>query len=160
MTGRPWNAGMSIAAVLFLLVGIYLGVRVWTTVREVLSPAPAAALASAAGVSDKVETAGQRDELLASVTDPSRDPFHAPPRRWRPPPRVQPKPKSVALPVLRMILFDTIRPEVQLEVDGSNSGRLEVGSTFRGWTVVSISVKKVVVSKDGETHTLRLRSTP
>ena len=160
MNGRSRDLRATVAAVLFLLTGLYLAARVWETAREVLRPATIAAAVPAEAASGAVEAARTRDARVAAVTPPSRDPFHAPPRRWRPPPRAKEKPKAEAPPRVRMILYDAVHPEVQIEVDGRISGRLAAGNSFAGWTVVSISENAVVVSKDGKTHTLRLRSKP
>jgi hypothetical protein len=56
-----------------------------------------------------------------------------------------------------MILYDQLSPEVQISVGDDLSGRLKIGQSFRGWTVVSISARSCVVRKDDETVTLSPR---
>jgi hypothetical protein len=155
--GSERGRALSLAAVLIILAGLYLGVRAWATVREVLSPDFGTTAAREAAPADDVKQAQAQDARLAAVSDPERDPFHAPRRTvYRPPVRAA-EPAAEAPPVIRMILFDEVSPEVQIEVEGQLSGRLKIGSAFRGWAIASISENTVVVSKDGETHTLRLR---
>lgn len=152
------NQGATVAGVLLLVAGVYLGVRAWATVREVLSPDPGEAPVPAAAAIDDVARADAMDARLETVGEPERDPFHVPPRPVVHRRVTRPaEPEAPPPPVVRMILFDEVSPEVQIEVGGRLSGRLEVGSSFGGWTVVSISENTVVVSNDEETHTLRLR---
>jgi hypothetical protein len=57
--------------------------------------------------------------------------------------------------VLRALLFDDVRPSVQLGVGGSTSDWLHRGDRFRGWQIVEINAKSVTVSTGSETVVLR-----
>jgi hypothetical protein len=158
MTPRVQRAGPGrwLANILLLIAGVYLAVRCWGAVETVLSPIPPVETASAGSGSALVEKARGLDAELASVQPPERNPLSRKVIRstWRPP---DPTPAPTQPPSLRMILYDTVSPVVQLSVNGQLSDRLHVGDTFLGWNVESITADRTVVSKDGESFSLSLR---
>jgi hypothetical protein len=156
---RRNERGSAVLTALVLAVsGIYLALRCWSAVQAMTAPPPRAEVASPEGSAALVAQAEARDGMPAQAGPPERDPFHrvrvTPPRPAR---TTRAAPAEPALPVLRMILYDEIRPEVQFSVDGDLSGRLHPGQSFRGWTVRSISTRSCVVEKDGRSLTLTPR---
>jgi hypothetical protein len=101
--------------------------------------------------------ADRRDRSLAAAGEAERDPFAPAVVARAPGPPPTPPPVVHTPPVLKLIHFDGVNPEVLLEVDGKLSGRLSVGQTFKGWAVVSISPRLVEVYKDGRTYQLTPR---
>jgi hypothetical protein len=159
MKRRRSERGAAVLTALVLAVsGIYLVFRAWTVVQTITAPPPEASVPSLEGSVASVAEAEARDGMLARIGDPERDPFNRPRVVHRSTPRTnRPAPPEPALPVLRMILYDQIRPEVQFSVGGALSGRLQPGQSFRGWTVMSISTRSCVVEKNGRTLTLTPR---
>lgn len=145
-----------ITAMVLAVAGVYLGFRTWE-VAHTATAAPAITDAPGKlGTVPLVVQAAARDTLLARVEEPERDPFR-PPRVERPRVRTKPVVREEPAPVLRMILYDQISPEVQFAVDGVLSGRLKPGQAFEGWTVMSISPRSCIVQKGDKSFTLTPR---
>lgn len=156
---RRNERGSAVLTALVLAVsGIYLAFRAWSAVQAMTAPPPRADTPPVEGSATLVARAEARDGELAQAAPPERDPFNRV-RVSRPsrPRAAQTAPAQPALPVLRMILFDEIRPEVQFSVDGDLSGRLHPGQSFEGWTVMSISTRSCVVQNGSRTLTLSPR---
>ncbi len=154
-TRKRQTGTAAVPALLLAVAGIYLVFRAWVALQSVLSPAAGTRATAVNGEAAMVRTAQARDARVDALGAPGRDPFHLPPRKYvpPPPPRAQ-EPEPLKSPVVRLLVYDKERPEVLLSLDGRSSDRLHAGETFEGWTVVSITPKSVVVSKDGETRTL------
>jgi len=96
-----------------------------------------------------------QDSLLMQLTTPDRDPFGPPranyvaPARPKPPVEVPPEPPKAVL-----LMQDATGTQVQIEVDGQTSGRMTVGSSFRGWTVTAITGSGITVKKGNHQYTL------
>lgn len=159
MSRRRNERGSAVLTALVLAVsGIYLAFRCWSAVQAMTAQPPAADVPSLEGSAVLVAKAEARDGKLTAAPPPERDPFNrVRVTRPRPERTVRQAPAEPALPVLRMILYDEIRPEVQFSVGGDLSGRLHPGQSFRGWTVQSISTRSCVVQKDGRSLTLTPR---
>jgi len=156
MSPRRKNQQGAAAVTLLVLAvsGIYLAYRAFTVVHTVLAPVPPATGGGNPGKIVLVERAEARDLALSELTDASRDPFRRVRRAPAQPTPSRPVPKAEAAPVLRMILYDQLSPEIQLSVGDDLSGRLRLGQAFSGWTVVSISPRSCTVRKNGKTLTL------
>ncbi len=159
MSGRrvSQSGGVTLAALLLLAAGCYLALRSWAAVDLVLSPQAARKATSAGAGASAVERARVRDAALAESRQPPRDPFHLPPRTAAPAARGPATAAPDLPPEVRLVLVDQVNPEVQLSSQAGLSGRLKVGQSFEGWTVVSIDRSAVVVVKDGITETLTVR---
>ena len=158
MSRRSDERGMAAMTLLVLAVaGIYLAFRGWVTVHTVLAPPTLSSESGLGNPAALVDEARRRDLALAGVGTPDRNPFSAVRARSRTVVSHPAPPPAPVLPALRMILYDQLSPEVQISVGEDLSGRLKLGQTFRGWTVVSISARSCVVRKDDETVTLSPR---
>ena len=156
MTRRPNQKGAANLAVLILAAaGLYLGFRAWTAMQTVLEPPQISGGSLDRGTVGSVSESQARDAILTEVSTPARDPFASARRRVSR--SVDRQPAAPPPPQLRMILYDQLSPEVQFAVGGELSGRLKPGQSFKGWTVISVSARSCVVSKDGETLTLTPR---
>jgi len=156
MRRRKNQQGAAAITLLVLAVsGIYLAFRAYTTVHTVLSPPAVTSGGGGMARVTLVERAEARDRTLAALEEPARDPFSRV-RRSRPHDTTyRPPPKPEVRPVLRMILYDQLSPEIQLSLGDDLSGRLRLGQSFSGWTVVSISARSCTVrNRGGETLTL------
>jgi hypothetical protein len=143
--------------VVLALTAAFLGARSWSAAQTLLVPNPSPSKVTISGRLSQLDQADTRDRLLDAVDPAGRDPFKMP----EPPrPKEGPRPRPVVTlvpPLLRLIHFDAVSPEVLLEVEGELSGRLTVGQTFKGWAVVSISPRVVEVYKNGKTYQLSPR---
>ena len=160
MRRRKRNEGGAavLTALILAVSGIYLAFRTWTAVQTMWAPAPKAVVPLSGSTLTAVSQAEARDARLAEVGEPERDPFNRVRTARRNTPRTsRPAPVPEAKPVLRMILYDQIRPEVQFSLGPHLSGRLRPGQSFLGWTVMSISTRSCLISKDGQTLTLTPR---
>lgn len=145
-----------VTAMILAVAGIYLCFRAWSVAHTAAAlPVPADSPGQLGAIPIVVQ-ATARDSLLAKVGEPERDPFEGP-RVQRSRTRTTPVVREEPPPVLRMILYDQISPEVQFAVDGTLSGRLKPGQSFSGWTVMSISPRSCIVQKDDRTLTLTPR---
>lgn len=148
----------TVSVLMLAAAGMYLLVRSWTAVHVVMAPPVTPTPSGGLGQVPLVAEAQARDEVLSRVETPERDPFRAARTTFRRPVRnTPPPPAEEPPPALSMVLYDQVSPEVQFSVDGAYSGRLKVGQSFRGWTVMSISSRSCVVAKNGKTFTLSSR---
>lgn len=152
---RNQEGAAAITLLVLAVAGIYLVFRAYTSVHTVLSPTLPDTGPTGGGKVTLVERAEARDRTLASLGEPTRDPFSRVRRAPTHGTRTRPVPKPEAAPVLRMILYDQLSPEIQLSVGNDLSGRLRLGQSFSGWTVVSISARSCTV-RNGEGKKLTL----
>ena len=105
-----------------------------------------------------VMDAARGDSLIRNASAARRNPFGAPVSRVVPGPRVtkpvEPPPEPVKPPRVMLFMQDEGSTVVQLEVEGEASGRMGVGSSFRGWTITSITESAVTVVKENSRFNL------
>lgn len=100
-----------------------------------------------------VPDAARGDSLIKSVSGAVRNPFQPPVARstGTPTPRrpavTTPPPAPVNPPRILLLMQDGSSTIVQMEVDGEQSPRMAEGSSFRGWTITSISPSAITVVK-------------
>ncbi|MBC8367292.1 hypothetical protein H8E52_07775 [bacterium] len=106
----------------------------------------------------------QKVSYLQLAVNAGRDPFGQPPqKKVEPKPKntgsestipKAPKPKKLIPPTLRALLYDTVDPSAKLSKKDKVSGWLHVGDEFLGWTIESISLNSVTVSKNSKSFVL------
>jgi hypothetical protein len=146
--------------ILLAILTIFQGIRSARVVTMVLANGrtPLAAPEFKSPEQDPISARLDRKaELLASVTPGARDPFHDPPAP-RPttsnPPRPQ-APQPAKPPGLRTLLYDRIRPSVQLSSEDGSSAWLHVGDSYRGWKVTEITENSVKITQGSQIVVLK-----
>ena len=152
--------------VLLLVAGTgFLGLRVVRTMHEISAGRnEAAAAANSAGNSrlEKMTRAmDDRRELRVAVASLARDPFRAPSamraaESGAAPTRTAEAQVAGPVPALRALVYDNVRPSVQLACEDVISPWLGQGDTFKGWTVLEIGPGSVWIRNGSRKQELGL----
>jgi hypothetical protein len=152
--------GQILVWALLLAGALFLGVRSARTVGQVLKDGSAIVQprqASTNWTGEKASQALARLDRLALAIPSARDPFREAPRHITTRiPRAAPAPVPPLEPVLRALLYDNMKPAVQISLGKSVSGWLAQGEKFSGWTVVEVKPGSVVVANGLRRTELRL----
>lgn len=166
--GDQKNARILIAVVLLAGTGV-LAVRVARTMHEV-SVTRGHDLEASGGKGtarlDKLKSSmEERRELRRAVADMPRDPFRAPSaQRARGnddgavavASATPSAPAADAVPALKALVYDNVRPSVQLACEDAISPWLGQGDTFKGWTVLEIGPGSVWIRNGSRKQELGL----
>ena len=159
-----------IAAVLLLGTGA-LSVRVLRTIHEISDTRADATTTASTSNGDRIDkmkiTMDERRELRGAVANLTRDPF-----RGSSALRTYagdgdaggevartaeaPKPAADAVPALKALVYDNVRPSVQLACEDALSPWLGQGDTFKGWTVLEIGPGSVWIRNGSRKQELGL----
>jgi hypothetical protein len=107
-----------------------------------------------------VREAARGDSLIRSIGPLRRSPFAVPPARIaaatvpRNKPATTPAPAPVAPPRVILLMQDGNSTLVQMEVDGETSPRMAIGNSFRGWTIVGVNERGIIVTNGSSTYNL------
>jgi hypothetical protein len=106
--------------------------------------------------------AARGDSLIKSVSSAVRNPFQPPAAARstgipaaRKPAVETPPPAPVVPPRVILVMQDGSSTIVQIEVDGEQSPRMTVGSSYRGWTISNISPTSISVTDGSNSFNLR-----
>jgi hypothetical protein len=169
--GDQRNVRILIAAVLLLGTGA-LTVRVLRTMHEISATrGDVSAVAGASGGDrfEKMRTAmDDRRALRGAVASLPRDPFggSSAPRTYTADSdagdgvaRVAeaPKPAANTVPALKALVYDNVRPSVQLACEDAISPWLGQGDTFKGWTVLEIGPGSVWIRNGSRKQELGMK---
>jgi hypothetical protein len=135
---------------LLVLLTALLAARSERTIATVLAGGPprtppATAVAERSGSGATI--VAERNRVIATATVGERDPFRPPPASARPGGASPGSIDSDPTPVLRTLLYDRVRPSVQLSIGRVTSEWLHAGDVFRGWVVVEILPTSVRISR-------------
>lgn len=170
--GDQKNVRILIAVVLLLGTGA-LSVRVLRTMHEISATRGAVSAADDDDSESRFEkmkaAMDERREARRAVASLPRDPFGGPSaQRVRvaesdagdevaqaiEAPR---KPAPDAVPALKALVYDNVRPSVQLACEDAISPWLGQGDTFKGWTVLEIGPGSVWIRNGSRKQELGLK---
>lgn len=170
--GDQRNVRILIGAVLLLGTGA-LSVRVFRTIHEISDARSGVATTANAGGGNRLETMkvamDERRELRRAVASLPRDPFGGPSaQRSRAvdsdvgdevalATETPKKPAADAVPALKALVYDNVRPSVQLACEDALSPWLGQGDTFKGWTVLEIGPGSVWIRNGSRKQELGLK---
>ncbi len=169
--GDQRNVRILIAAVLLLGTGA-LSVRVLRTIHEISDTRADATTTVGTSNGDRIEkmkiTMDERRELRGAVANLTRDPFRGPSalRTYAGDNDAgaevvrtaeAPKPVADAVPALKALVYDDVRPSVQLACEDALSPWLGQGDTFKGWTVLEIGPGSVWIRNGSRKQELGMK---
>lgn len=152
-----------LALVLLFGTGL-LAVRVWGVAGEISTHGGQEASRGGAhnGRLEKLAASmAERQERRRAARDLSRDPFRAPFAIRSAPGAAAAAPAAPVeaarpVPVVRALVYDDVKPAVQLAVGAETSRWLGRGEAFLGWIVLEISPASVRVGNGVKQHVLDL----
>ncbi|MBM3318924.1 MAG: hypothetical protein FJY75_13835 [Candidatus Eisenbacteria bacterium] len=146
------------------LVALLLGLRNHQVVGAVLSRGEPAVLemqGNGRGTDGDIAELARRDSLVAAASAGNRDPFRprAPaaaesPGRGAGAARPREEPQPAPPPRISSLLYDDVRPSVQLRIGPETSGWLHEGEIFHEWTVMRITPTTVTLASGERTVVL------
>ena len=150
-SSRPVDLAGRVGIGLLVTAFLVIGFRAYRSSELILAQERGAA----PQISDNsVTSADERSAGLQLI--PSRDPFrYVDAAKPRSEPRPVVEEKEEPRPVLGALLYDLVKPQVQLRVGSEASGWIGAGAVFKGWVVVAIEPDAVIVQKQGERLVLR-----
>lgn len=159
--GKRTSSRFLPSVILLVLIAALFGIRGQRVIGAVLGDRAAAPpLATESAEAEETLLAlAHRDSLITSAASSWQDPFRPRPRFTRaesphPRPVRAPEVSPAAPPRLGSLLFDQVRPSVQIRVGDETSDWLHEGETFAGWTVRRITPSSVTLASGTETVVL------
>ncbi len=161
---------MRLLIALLLLAGSgFMASRVARTMHEISTTrdnaGAASGIAGGNGFDKMKGTMDERRDLRRAAASLARDPFRAPSAQrtfdGSAAPAHTAQAQNVAtaadaVPVLRALVFDNVRPSVQLACEDATSPWLGQGDTFKGWTVLEIGPGSVWIRNGSRKQELGL----
>lgn len=155
-----------VLAVILVAGTAFLGVRAVIVAGDVSShrdgPMRHAAAPGDSRFEKQAAAMAERAGLRRDATEPRRDPFRAPSAARATAADVAAReaaaPAAPApLPVLRALVYDNVKPAVQISVGENVSRWLGKGEAFKGWIVLEINPASVRVTNGSRQHELGMK---